>query len=106
MSGIRRCAVLTYAPAVKHEVACAPIAQAPEDGRRTYERHARVHVRELRGAMHEDGVVGRGSPEAEVRLPLGRLPQRERVRNPVREEQACISCGFVRDCVVWWRCNL
>lgn len=74
MSGMRWGTILTYAAPVKHQVARAPVAQAPEDGGRTYERHASVHVRELRRAMHEDSVVRRGGPEARVRLPLGRLP--------------------------------
>lgn len=74
MSGMRWGTIRTYAAPVEHQVARAPVAQAPEDGGRPHQRHASVHVRELRRAMHEDSVVRRGGPEARVRLPLGRLP--------------------------------
>lgn len=79
---------LTCTSTVKHEVPCATIAQAPEDSSTAEGGDCGVEVRQLREAVHEYGIVARSGPEPAVRLRVGRLPQRERVGDPVGEEEA------------------
>lgn len=98
LGSVTACCVrrLTYAAAVKHEVARAAVAEAPRDGARAEGRDGGVEVGEGGRGAGEDGVVRGGRPEARVGLRRGRLPERERVGDPVREEQAWRWCTVVR----------
>ena len=84
MDGLR-----TYAAPVEHQVPGASVAQAPEDGERATACYGGVRVGEPRWHAREHGVVRRGRPETCIRLRLRRLPERARVGDPVREEEAC-----------------
>jgi len=79
--------LLTYAAAVEHEVPCLAIAEAPEDGRAAEDDDGVDDIQELGLAPREDGVVARCYPE--VLVCHGRLPERERVCNPVCKQAAC-----------------
>ena len=78
---------LTNAAPVEHQVACHEVSEAPEERRATEERDTRVDIEQRRRHAREDRVVRRRGPEPRVALGLGALPERERVGDPVCEEQ-------------------
>jgi len=86
--------VRTDTATIKHQVTSLAIAKAGENGGRTDEEDSEEKVEDLWGTLCEDGVVGGGGPE--VLVGDGRLPEGERVSNPVCEEGACKEGGLAQ----------
>ena len=77
---------LTNATPVEHQVPCTEVPKTPEQSQPARDGDRNISVRERRRHPGQDRVVRGGRPQVRVAVRRRRLPERERVRDPMREQ--------------------